>query len=168
MLAKLIVEGKEFDIEILDPKLQELVAPKKKTGYERLEHGDTFFYQSIDGGKTHGYDYRNEYADHLFSTANYYSSEEVAKNNIRADKLMRQLRRFAVEHRKHNLDWNDDETPKWSICYNYDSNELDRLDIYNNKEFGFVYFDSEHTADLAIGTFRNELIWYFTEYKDSL
>ena len=35
MKAKLVVEGKEFDIEILDPKLQELIAPKKKTGYVR-------------------------------------------------------------------------------------------------------------------------------------
>ena len=44
MIAKLVVEGKEFDIEILDPKLQELIAPKKKTGYERVEKVNGVFY----------------------------------------------------------------------------------------------------------------------------
>lgn len=43
MNAKLIVEGKEFDIKILNPALQKLVAPPKKTGYERVNIGDSFF-----------------------------------------------------------------------------------------------------------------------------
>ena len=46
MMAKLIVKGKEFDIEILDPKLQELVAPKKKTGYERVNEDN--YYWAVD------------------------------------------------------------------------------------------------------------------------
>ena len=36
------------------------------------------------------------------------------------------------------------------------------------REFGTIFFDSETAAQLAIDTFRDELIWYFTEYKDSL
>ena len=168
MIAKLIVEGKEFDIEILDPKLQELILPKKKTGYERLEDGDTFFYQSSDGGKTHGYDYYTEYADYHFATANYYSSEKVAENNIRADKLMRQLRRFAVEHRTNELDWTYQVQRKFYIYYGNRTKELLVGDNGTARDFGVIYFDSEKTAKLAIETFRDELIWYFTEYKDSL
>lgn len=37
MIAKLIVEGKEFPIEIQDPELQKMLAPPKKTGYERVD-----------------------------------------------------------------------------------------------------------------------------------
>lgn len=33
---------------------------------------------------------------------------------------------------------------------------------------GIIYFDSGEAAQLAIETFHDELIWYFTEYKDSL
>ena len=168
MIAKLVVEGKEFDIEILNPKLQELIAPKKKTGYERVAENN--YYWIVDThSQIHCLTECDDVDDEdLYDSANYYESEVVAGRNARADKLMRQLRRFTVEHRKQNLNWDDDETPKWSIYYNYDSNELDRWDIYNSKEFGSICFDSEHTADLAIGTFRDELIWYFTEYKDSL
>ena len=36
------------------------------------------------------------------------------------------------------------------------------------KYFGGIYFDTAEAANLAISTFRDELIWYFTEYKDSL
>jgi hypothetical protein len=45
------------------------------------------------------------------------------------------------------------------------------VDIEINYEWriaGLAYFDSEQTARLAIDAFYNELIWYFTEYKDSL
>lgn len=160
MIAKLIVEGKEFDIEILDPKLQELVTPKKKTGYERLEHGITFFYQSACGGKTHGYDYHNEYADHYFGTANYYSSEKVAENNIRADRIMRQLRRFAVEHRTK-----DNPTERYYINY---INQVGLQIMRSNDKYIGPWFDTLHNASVAIETFRDELTWYFTEYKDSL
>lgn len=162
MIAKLVVEGKEFDIEILDPKLQELIAPKKKTGYERVEQGKDFFFQCSDGNIQHGYDHHNAVLDNYFSSANYYSSEAVAENNVRADKLIRQLRRFAVEHRS-----NDKVAERYYIYYLRDSNLLQlRRDTVNS--FIAPWFDNQHAGAQAIETFRDELIWYFTEYKDSL
>ena len=44
MKAKLIVEGKEFPIEIQDPELQKLLTPQKKTGYERIDKPNTYYY----------------------------------------------------------------------------------------------------------------------------
>ena len=96
------------------------------------------------------------------------SDKTVAENNARADTLMRKLRRFAVEHRKTELDWNDIDNYKYYIYC--DRNEV-RLDIdYTNvyPHFYGVYFDTEETAKAAIEEFKEELIWYFTEYKDSL
>lgn len=43
MIAKLIVEGKEFPIEIQDPELEKLLVPPKKTGYERVSSDGHFF-----------------------------------------------------------------------------------------------------------------------------
>lgn len=162
MIAKLVVEGKEFDIEILDPKLQELIAPEKKTGYERLEQGQTFFYQHSDGNVKSGYDHYNGNIYNYFYSANYYSSEAVAENNVRADKLMRQLRRFAVEHRKGELDY---DCGVYTI--HWDGKRITTIRQYG-RDFGHILFDSGSTCNLAIETFKDELIWYFTEYKDSL
>ncbi len=168
MNAKLIVEGKEFDIEILDPKLQELIAPKKKTGYERVGEGEKFYF-SVDNGTA---DYETDYGDvpddETYADANYFSDETVAENNARAEKLMRQLRRFAVEHREEKVNWRDRGQYKYRIMYNHDENELIIEDNQFMQTLGSVYFDSEKNASLAITAFHDELVWYFTEYKDSL
>ena len=170
MKAKLIVEGQEFDIEINDPKLQELVAPKKpkkETGYENVGKGHIYYYVS-NYGEVKPMEHQDFDDDNRYNDANYYSNADVAENNARADKLMRQLRRFAVEHRKSNLAWDRGTNYKYFMMYDY---ELKTLDIgYDDayRYFGTIYFDSEEIAELAIETFHDELIWYFTEYKDSL
>lgn len=169
MIAKLIVEGKEFDIEILDPELQKLMIPLKKTGYERMSVNQPRYYVDVDGVATM-IDADYDLEDGCYEAANYYSDKAVAENNARADNLMRQLRRFAAEHREEQLNWIDYNQEKWYIAYDYRiSPELqvwacDPLE----RDFGAIYFDSDKTAELAIDTFKDELIWYFTEYKDSL
>lgn len=163
MKAKLIVEGKEFDIEILDPKLQELIAPKKKTGYERVKQGKEFVFQHSDGSVSAGYDHHNGNCNNYFDSANYYSDVTVAENNARADKLMRQLRRFKVENNELNP-WKS-----YMICYNHRTCRLCVVCADDTNEFyACQYFGSEDTAKNAIDTFHDELVWYFTEYKDSL
>lgn len=168
MKARLIVEGKEFDIDILDPELQKLLKPKKITGYERVEEGKLHYYDDcvrvVEDTDHHEY-----VDDDFYDVANYYSDKTVAENNARADKLMRQLRRFAVEHRENELDFNNYKQRKYGIqYYNYDGNGLDIVDTTECILPFSVYFDSYNTTKLAIDTFRDELIWYFTEYKDSL
>ena len=169
MKAKLIVEGKEFPIEIQDPELQKLLTPQKKTGYERVA-GQKYWLQNIKGDvcwDTESICFTGNSEDY-YNSANYYSDENIAKNNARADILMRQLRRFAAEHREQEIDWNSKVQNKFSILYDYSDNEIAvERDIYG-RYHGIVYFDSIETARLAIETFHDELIWYFTEYKDSL
>ena len=167
MIAKLIVEGKEFPIEIQDPELQKLLAPSKKTGYERVGTGDEFWcvdYVNDIHIAHEGCNGPSFTENHLYKYANYYSDKTIAENNARADKLMRQLRRFAVEHRENELDWNDD-SPKYCI-QNWGGPRVNK-DIYD-QDFGQIYFDTEEAAELALKTFHDELVWYFTEYKDSL
>lgn len=162
MKAKLVVEGKEFDIEILDPKLQELITPKKKTGYERVNEGEYYCIINTKSTLTFLPERGDEEDKMFYNTANYYESEFVAAQNARADTLMRQLRRFAVEHRKNN-----DASEKYYIYYLRDPGVLQ---LRRDRENYFIcpWFDSQHAGAQAIETFQDELIWYFTEYKDSL
>ena len=108
----------------------------------------------------------------LYDAANYYSDETVAKNNARADTLYRKLRRFAVEHRVHTLDWKISFQQKWYIYYDYcgrmGGDNLCVACYREIRDFGNISFDSQKTAEAAIKEFKDELIWYFTEYKDSL
>ena len=169
MKAKLIIEGKEIEVEISEEEYKKIQpSEEKKTGYERVSELDIYFYANSGGYVETAcedyYDVDNEY----YESANYYSDKTVAENNARADKLMRQLRRFSVEHRKCGVNLDDTNTEKHYICYDYEGNELGATFTFVARVFGVIYFDSEETAQAAIDEFHDELIWYFTEYKDSL
>ena len=169
MKAKLIIENKEIEIEISEEEYKKLQpSEEKKTGYERVPKNGKYFYEFGKGDVESDIEDCYDIDDEYYASANYYSSEIVAENNTRADKLMRQLRRFSVEHRGHEVDFNSTETAKHYIFYDCIHNELDITFTFFARVFGMVYFDSEETAQAAIDEFRDELIWYFTEYKDSL
>lgn len=167
MKVKITINGKEIEAEISQEELNKLQpAQKKKTGYEMDKqipypcyidrYGEVDHIVNTDAGLK------------CYETANYYSSLVVAKNNARADQLMRQLRRFAVEHREQELNWNDSDQSKYFIYYKFPTSRFDIAYVNSIKRIGEIYFDSPETAQLAIDTFHDELIWYFTEYKDSL
>ena len=169
MKAKLIIEDKEIEIEISEEEYKKLQPPEeKKTGYERVPKSSVYFYvtynDKVDTTVEDCYDVDNE----CYESANYYSSEPIAKNNARADKLMRQLRRFSVEHRECGVNLNDVNTKQYCIYYDYGNNTLGTAFTLCAKTFGVICFDSDETTLAAINAFRDELIWYFTEYKDSL
>ena len=169
MKAKLIIEGKEIEVEISEEEYKKIQSSEeKKTGYERVTEDNVFYSVSDRGDIEIGDDSFGFIEEEYYDVANYYSSDVVAENNARADKLMRQLRRFAVEHRECGVDFSDINTKKYCIYYDYRNNELEPDFLFSEKAFGVIYFDSEETAQAAIDEFHDELIWYFTEYKDSL
>ena len=169
MKAKLIIEDKEIEVEISEEEYKKLQpSEEKKTGYERVPENGDYFHESgkgdVESEIEECYNIDNEY----YESANYYSDKTVAENNARADKLMRQLRRFSVEHRECGVNFNDIKTKKYYLYYDYEDNELRTTFMFYFKYFGAIHFDSEGAAQAAIDEFYNELIWYFTEYKDSL
>ena len=166
MKAKLIIEDKEIEIEISEEEYKKL--HPSETGYERVPEGDYFYYESGIGHAESGIDEYCYIDDKYYASACYYSSDFVAENNARADKLMRQLRRFAVQHREPGTNFNNATTAKFYIICDYENDELRATYTSYAKVFGAIYFDSKETADAAIDEFRDELIWYFTEYQDSL
>ena len=169
MKAKLIIENKEIEIEISEEEYKKLQpSEEKKTGYERVPESDIYFYANTKGCVETTCEACYDIDDECYESANYYSDKTVAENNTRADKLMRQLRRFSVEHRECEVNFNSTKTEKHYIYYDCIHDELDITFTFFARVFGMVYFDSEETAQAAIDEFRDELIWYFTEYKDSL
>lgn len=164
MKAKLLFNDKEFEVEISEEQVQALTETKKKTGYERVAQRE-IYYIEIDNGNINYIESFASFDCERYECANYYSDRTVAENNARADKLYRQLRRFAVEHRKTAIDWNNDATKYPLAFYN---GRVEIGETYYWREFAGIYYDTKETAQLAIDTFKDELLWYFTEYKDSL
>lgn len=168
MKGKLLIDGTVFSVEISDQDLQEFLASQneKPTGYERVDRVSPYFYD--DGNEVNSMLEENVAIDRsMYDVANYYSSRDVAINNARADRLMRKLRRFAVEHRHSDLEWNVCRD-MYYIFYNYRTSSLGVSSKTGCRTQGAIYFDTEEAARAAIEEFRDELIWLFIEYKDSL
>lgn len=170
---KVTLDGKEYECKrvVMDNDNVEIILEedsKKETGYERVDTGGDYYLVS----------YRNEVlvlpesncdldCDY-YDNANYYSSKEIAENNARADRLMRQLRRYSVENRVTDIEWVRGNNPKYFIYYDYSKESLEVEKNYYFRSPGLVCFDSINSTARAIKEFKDELIWYFTEYKDSL
>ena len=173
MKAKLTLEnGKTIDME-LTKEQEELInqSEKKRTGYERVDKGEIYY--SSDNGFSEIAFLKDEYGDidnTLYDSADYINDKTLAKNIARADTLMRKLKRFAVENGGSfsREEWANEYTQKYGIYFNYIGNKLDVTWIINHKEFGQIYFHSIEIAQKAIDTFKEDLMWCFTEFDDML
>jgi len=177
MKAKLTLEnGKTIEMELTKEQTELINQNNKKTGYERVTYGDTY-YSSDNGGLINDNtsvnmdDYIGDYVDNAkYDNADYYNDETLTENIVRADTLMRKLRRFAVENDGSftKEEWTNNFIVKHHIYFNYNTNTLDICLNNNYKHFGQIYFRSIEITQKAINTFKEDLIWYFTEFDDML
>lgn len=160
---QITIDGKVYD---LVPR-EETTPKPKKTGYERAERNGKYFLEWACCEEAYSdEDEYGTYGNTAFETANYYTDEKLAKDNIRADRLLRRLRRFSAVNRENKIDWEDSNQTKFSIAFDYDDEELWATGRRTIGYFGEIYFDTEELARKAIEKFRDDLMWYFTEYKD--
>lgn len=164
---KIIIDGKEIEAKLPDVVIRQLTK-NKRTGYEIVEKGKPYYFVDKYGGASSFLSDGGDVDEELYQVANYFSDEGLAKDRARALALHDRLERFAAEHKKKEFDWNNPDQKKYLIYFDYDSRAVCLTWHYVHKTYGQIYFDTEKTARLAFGTFRDELIWYFTEYKDSL
>ena len=164
-----------FDTEVSEKELEGILEEeekeKKKTGYEIVDEGGTYFYISNDLCKEKER-YTTNYREGLDRTTrgNHFNNENLAENIARAERLRYQLRRFAalnggitsVEDWISRLDW------KYLIAYDYNEQKMYVNSISKFKNFGQIYFKSEEACKKAIEIFKYELIWYFTEFEEQL
>ena len=92
------------------------------------------------------------------------------ENNARADRLLRQLRQWqALNDKPISVeDWNNESKKKWFIIYSYSSEEMYAEYYYIMRLPNTIYFTTKEKAEEAIEVFRDELLWYFTEYVQRL
>ena len=90
------------------------------------------------------------------------------ENNARADRLLRQLRQWqALNDKPISVeDWNNESKKKWFIIYS--SEEMYAEYYYIMRLPNTIYFATKEKAEEAIEVFRDELLWYFTEYVQRL
>ena len=158
MKVFLRANGKEIPVEISEDDYAALTAV---TGYERQPHG-TYWYNDASGTFIDN-DEDDEVDTEQYDYGNYYSLESVARANARADKLMRQMRRFAALHGGCKSPIEFGYVITWSSL---PSESFKILGASSDSfSFGSVKFASIEAATAAVKEFKEELHWYFTEYS---
>lgn len=171
MQVTISANGKNIKAEISEEqaKILGLVEDKPKTGYESLGTGETYYLVNVDDEiTTMKYDSRLD--RDCYDVGNYYSDKVIAENNARADRLLRQLRQWQAQNDKaiSISDWKNDKINKYCIAYNYSLNELNTGMERRLRRPNAIYFSTSQKAEEAIEVFKDELLWYFTEYVQRL
>lgn len=146
------------------------LAEEQLTGYERVKKGEMYYVIDTEyNSMLKITEFNDQEDEQCYNTGNYYSDRNIAENNARADRLLRQLRRWqAANDRAISAKaWKDGPFCFYNIRYNY---WLDTpyVNMDGDRGLNNVYFTSEEKAKEAIKVFEDELLWYFTEYVQRL
>ena len=182
MKVELKVNDKSVQAEISEEQLKELglfeqlkklglIEDKSKTGYERREECNNkkyYFVNTID--LVIEVENTVLFDQNRYDVGNYYSDKTIAENNARADRLLRQLRQWQALNDKSisEKDWNDESKKKWFVAYSYGAEKLYADYYYIMRLPNTIHFATKEKAEEAIEVFRDELLWYFTEYVQRL
>ena len=83
---------------------------------------------------------------------------------------MRCLRQWQAQNDKviSVSDWKNDKINKYCFAYNYSLNELNIGIERKLRRPNAIYFSTSQKTEEAIEVFKDELLWYFTEYVQRL
>lgn len=170
MKVELKANGKTVQVEMTEEQLKELGVIKPRTGYERRKECNNEYYLVTAGGSVIEEKDTALFDQNCYDTGNYYSDKTIAENNARADRLLRQLRQWQAQNDEviSKEDWEDHDLTKYSIIYDYASNVFYAGRTWWMRGPNNIYFKSREKAEEAIEVFKDELLWYFTEYVQRL
>ena len=167
---QLIINGKPvfIPINLSEGQLRELTAAVNLedmiTGWDEPKVGQMGYYENEfnDVSSFQITEDNLDFAHKLYESDNFFSTEETAKNTVRADNVLRRLRHFAISHRASDTTMADGG---YTITYNYQAECLEIGATGNWLAIGDVVFDNEEIARKAMNKYATDLIWYFTEGK---
>ena len=171
MKVELKANGKTVQVEMTEEqaKILGLVEERSRTGYERVEVEETYYLVEVDDEITN-MKHNGQLDRDCYDVGNYYSNKTIAENNARADRLQRCLRQWQAQNDEPISveDWNNESKKKWFIIYSYSSEEMYAEYYYIMRLPNTIYFATKEKAEEAIEVFKDELLWYFTEYVQRL
>lgn len=131
-----------------------------KNPYERIKKE---LYYSISGTcEIERYsDVEDAVDNKKFNGANYFNNENYAEYVAFKEKVLRKLDRFAWEHNKEVINWNNERKRKYFIYYNHSHKIFDVCSNTYIQEMN-IYFSDREIAEKAIEEFKDDLIKLYT------
>lgn len=166
MKVNINYKGKSVELDIPDEKLEELVKEQKKTGWEKLERSRKYWYVTTSAGIDRHVEVGDVIDGWQYDCGNYFASKELAEHIARYQSLDLRIRRRIAEICEP-VDWSDGNSCKYCIYYDHSYKHL-YISSWHGNQFSGWHCDTNAHAEQIINEFREELIWFFTEFKDRM
>lgn len=166
--VKIIIDGKEYTAQMSDEQVKEIAKQERaRTGYERVDVEQTYYARDTSVPSI-SFEYYNEHDNENFANGNYVNDQKLFKDRFRARVLHDRLEQWQALN-DAPVDWGDKKIDdRWQIYYDYLDNEINAWSDEAQRGIGTVHFSTREKAQEAIEVFRDELMWYFTEYRSRL
>lgn len=142
-------------------------ANKPKNKVWKPEENETYYYSYSDGSVNHDiFHHCNVTGDYVhenrYAMGNCFKTREEAEFTLEKQKVIMELKRFALEHNDKEIDWNNIEQRKCFLSYQHDKNII-FIDFYYSVQIYNIYFTSEEIAQAAIKEIGEERLkkYYF-------
>lgn len=103
-----------------------------------------------------------------YEIGNCFKTKDEAKFALEKLKVITELRRYALEHNEKEIDWNDKDQDKFSLCFYHQSKKI-LINTHTSTSYQttFIYFTSKEIAQAAIKAIGEERIKkYYFEVND--
>lgn len=162
---KLIIDGKEYICRPVE-ETDAVESERPRTGYERVDADEDCWY-IYDERVEECYEDGCGNNDDIYAAGNYYNDEQLAIDNGRAEMLMRRIRQWQALN-DEAVNWTGENSVKWAIYFDYDSEILETQDACAYRDLGQIYFSTKEKAEEAATVFYDDLMWYFTQFRQRL
>lgn len=139
---------------------------KQKNKVWKPEENETYYYSYSYGNIDEDtWDSSNEDRNR-YALGNCFKTKEEAEFALERQKVIMELKRFALEHNEKEIDWSNIEQRKCFLSYQHDKNII-FIDFYYSVQIYNIYFTSEEIAQAAIKEIGEErLKKYYFEVKE--
>lgn len=157
----IVINGKKA--ELTPEQLKALgLETEMKSPFERKRR-QRYYTILGDGSVTNFVESKDDADDGFYEVANYCTDREMMQQQAYRETLNRLLWRYSMEHKGNEIDWDNRDTYKYSIYYNYNNNRFEVEANYFCRNTNAVYFATESIAKNAL---RKIIEPFFREHPD--
>lgn len=151
----------------LVPVEEQQMQEKARTGWERVNYGEKYYYVDTQSNSDWVYDEFSYYSDKMYESCNYFNNKQLCDNIGRAISIYLRMLRWQAEN-DVPVDIHNPSTAKW--CISYDSSDKELYATYSKNLLGTfeVFFSTKAKAQECIRAFESDLLWLHTQFYHRL
>ena len=145
MKAKLILNNKEYEVEVSEEQVKEIEKPKYKRW--RAEKYKTYCSTNSDGTTCMYTDFGDVFDNFLYSIGNYFKTKEEAEFRRQQSLYLQQYKDYLGYDLVTKDDWKNTKISKSCALYNYSCKQIEIYPYFDQKFQAAIYSKSREKIE---------------------